>query len=188
MAIQLSNSQKAGLFKKLVDTPLNKVGLEYGFDKHYKDIRAVKNAVYRIYREVGNDPEKFFILPETVELVTKAVSKRAITPQKQEESLAEKEADKMDVKNLALSNRDKASRLVSKKLDILSKSRKKLDAISLPQLATSFAILFDKAQIVQGQATENVAVLAKIDKDMDPQLALDTVLKMREKTLEDKSK
>lgn len=186
MAIQLNNAKKAGLFKMLVNTPLQKAGLEYGFDKHYKDIRAVKNAVYKIYNEVKNNPEEYFILPETVEMVTNAVSKRAITPQRVEASLAEKEMDKLDVKNMALSNRDKVASLIGKKLDSLNRSRKKLDSVSLPQLATTFGILFDKSQIIQGQATEHVAVLSRIEDGLSAEKLLEITLKQRESTIEGK--
>ena len=47
-------------------------------------------------------------------------------------------------------------------------------------LATTVGILFDKGQIIQGEATENVAVLAKIKSDMSPEEMMDAVLKMRE--------
>ena len=63
---------------------------------------------------------------------------------------------------------------------MLNKSRKALNQQSLPALTTAFAILFDKSQIIKGEATEHVAVMGKIDSDIKPEQAIDMVLKMRE--------
>lgn len=167
---------------------LYEVGLEYQFDKKYKDSKAVKGAVYRIYQEVRKDPEKYFIQPETLTLVESAMGSRNTTPVITRTSLREKndELAKGDIKQLLVGGRNKAYSLINTKMDRIASSKKKLDAVSVGELAKVFGILFDKAQIIQGEATEHVAVMAKVSKDMSPDMALDAVLKMREISQEEK--
>jgi len=186
--MKLSIEQKIGLFRMLASKPLYEVGLEYGFDKHYKDSKAVKGAVYRIYADMKNNPEKYHIEQDMLTLVVDAVSARKVAHRKQDISLKEKTDVPMEIKDVILSNRDKAAALVSKKLDMIGKSRKQLESISLPQLTTAMAILFDKGQLIQGEATEHIAHLAKIDEGMTPQELLDAVVGQREKTIIDKNK
>lgn len=178
--------KKGSLFKMLASKTLYEVGLEYGFDKKYKDSKAVKGAVYRIYQEVKKDPAKYYVQPETVELVTTSMTTRLSSPvivKGGAASLREKNDElinKTDIKSLVISGRNKAYSLISHKMDRLGASKKKLDAVSVGELAKVFGILFDKAQIIQGEATEHVAIMAKVSKDMNPEQALETVLKMRE--------
>ena len=42
---------------------------------------------------------------------------------------------------------------------------------------------FDKSQIVRGQATEHIAMKAKITKDLSPTERLELVMKYREKNI-----
>jgi len=189
MSINLNNQKKAGLFKYLATHSLHEAGMEFGFDKYYKTNAGMKNAVYKIYREVHNDPEKFCISLDTVDLVAESMSNRAVAkPNPSKPTLKEQAELSKDIKELSLSTRDQAANLLFRKMDMIGSSRKKLDDVSLSVLATTFGILFDKAQIIQGQATENVAVLAKIDKDMTPEESLDFILKVREINVSDKDK
>ena len=174
----LTDDKKANIFRKLASKTLYEVGIEFGLDKHYSSSKSMKGAVYTIYRKVQAEPEKYAIQPETVTLVVDAVSSRSVSkPHK----LAEKmDIDVSDLKGNLLDNRNLTSKLVRKKLNILDKSPKALSQVSLVQLTTAFAILFDKSQIIQGQATEHVALMGKIDTDMKPEQALEMVLKLRE--------
>jgi len=185
--MNLTNSQKAGLFKMLASKPLYEVGIEYGFDKKYSTPKSVKSAVYNIYKAILNEPEKYLVQPETIELVQNAVSARKITTVKGK-PLAEKMDTNLPIEDLIKSNRAKAANLISRKLDEIGRTKKGLASISLPQLATSFGILFDKAQIIQGQATEHVALMGKIDSALSAEDKLDMVLKMREVTVAQKGK
>jgi hypothetical protein len=173
----IDENTKAGLFKSLASNTMYAVGVEFGFDKHYKSASGVRSAVKKIYNEVKNDPEKFFIHPDTVELVMKAVSERSVAPMV---TLREKSELKVDIKDIILHNRDLTAKLIGDKLEQLSRSKKDLKNESLVNLSKVMATLFDKGQIVQGQATEHVALLGKLDKDMSPDAAIATVLKMRE--------
>lgn len=178
----LTDLQKAGLFKSLTTKTFYEVGIEFGFDKHYKSPATIKSAVYNIYRAILVEPEKYTLHPETVELVVKSVKERAIahSPNKKP-TVAEQGEDTRDIKELILSNRNVANRLISKKLSVLDASKKALRNESLVSLGKIFGILFDKAQIIQGQATEHVALMGKISSNLKPEEAIELVLKMRER-------
>lgn len=182
--MEITDEKKGVMFRMLAEKPLYEVGVKFGLDKHYANAASVKNKMYRIYQEVRKDPDKYFVSPDLCATVVTIVSNRGkeIAPNNGSvrEQTEQAEADANDVSSLVLTGRIKAFKLLHKKLDQAGKSRKGLDSISLAQLATVSAILFDKGQIVQGQATENVAVLAKIDTNMSPEQAMETILKMRE--------
>jgi len=185
----LSIEQKTGLFMMLEKKDLYKVGLEYEFDKHYKDAKAVKGAVYRIYSDVKNHPDKYGIQPITYNKVVNAMSSRSIQGKAVDQKVSlREELEDFDIKKMVLSNRDKAALLVSRKLDSIGKSKKKLDAISLPQLSLTLCQLFDKGQIVQGEATEHIAHLAKIEEGLSAKDLLEAVITQRESTIIKKNK
>lgn len=184
------------IFKALADKTLYEVGLEFGFDKLYKDSRAVNNAVYNIYRKVIVDPQRYSVQPETVELVKGVISSRSVAkPENQNNphqptTLREKLdiANNKDFKDLVLSGSKTSFDLLNMKMERVKKNKKMLDAIPITSLAQTFGILFDKSRIIQGESTENIAVLAKVDKDMSSEDALQAILKMREINQVDKEK
>ena len=185
MAINLSTEKKVGLFLLLASTPLYDVGLKYGFDKYYKDTKAIKGAVYRHYAEVKNNPEKFGISKDTYDLVLDAMAARAITPHKpRQKAIGKKELAQADIKKLVLNNRDTLARLMARKLDMISNAE--LKKMSLKDFGTLFGILFDKGQIIQGQATEHVAHLSKIEDGLSSKELLDAVINQREHTVTNK--
>lgn len=172
------------IFKMLETKTMYETGIEFELDKHYKDSRAVNNAVYNIYKKVLVNPQAYAVLPETVEKVKAKVSSRAIVTNRPQSATTLREKIDIeknpDFKDLVLSGRKKAFEILNMKMDRVAQSRKQLDEVSITALAQTFGILFDKSQIIQGEATENIAVLAKIDKDMSSQDALAAILKMRE--------
>lgn len=179
--MKLPDSKYSFVFKSLATKTLYETGLEFQLDKHYKDSRAVTNAVYNIYRKVLAQPEKYAVLPETVELVKGVVSQRAVSaPSKTTHREVLDAESNPDIKELVLSGRKKAFQLLNLKMDRVMKSNKSIDEIGITALAQTFGILFDKAQIIQGEATENIAVLAKIDPNTTSEEALAAILKMRE--------
>ena len=161
----------------LATKSLYETGLEYGFDKYYKDPKAIKGAVYRIYADLKNNPEERGINKEVYDLVVSAVSNRSISKSADILSLKENE---VDIKKLILSNRDKLANLLSKKLDDIGSSKKKLAAVSLPQISIALCQIFDKGQIVQGQATEHIAHLSKLEEGLSAKDLLTAVLSQRE--------
>ena len=52
------------IFKELATTPGYEVGCKFGFDKVYKNKKAVSNAIYRLFTEIKNDPKKFVFTNE----------------------------------------------------------------------------------------------------------------------------
>ena len=182
--------EKEGLlFKMLAEKSLYETGMEFGFDKRLKNSQGVKNAVYRIYVQVKSNPEKYLITPEVVDLVSGVVSSRKVaertnvTLREQNDSV-----QNTDLKELVTSARDKSMRLIHKKLDQISSNKKALDSVNLVQLTTAFGTIFDKAQIISGEATENIAVLSKIKSDMTPEESMNMILKMREINQQDKDR
>jgi len=180
-ATRISEDKYHPIFKSLATKTLYETGIEFGVDKYYKDSRAVNNAVYNIYRKVIANPQKYAVQEDTVELVKSVVAQRAVSHNPQT-TLREKndELANPDFKDLVLSGRKKAFKLLNMKMDRVMRSNKGIDEVGITALAQTFGILFDKAQIISGEATENVAVLAKIDGNMSSEEALASILKMRE--------
>lgn len=185
--MKISDERKAVLFRKLASTTLYEAGVEFGLDKHYKDAAGVRNKVYAIYRDVANNYEKYAVQKETVDLVVAAVSGRKVAI-KQGATVAEKHdaITTVDIKGLTLSGRDTAGKLIARKLDYLDKHPKELQKESLVNLGKIFGIMFDKSQIIQGQATEHVALMGRIDSNLTPEQALEAVLRSREITQAEK--
>lgn len=187
----LNDEKKGIIFRMLAEKGLFETGVHFGIDAQYANATAVKNKVYRIYQEVKKDPNKYFVSPDLCDAITAIVSARGVDKVAQP-SLREKqevqEAKDNDINELIMSGRVKAMKIVHRKLDMVGKSRKEIKAANLGQLVTAAAILFDKGQIVSGLATENVAVMAKVDGNMSPEAALEMVLKMREINVAEKDK
>jgi hypothetical protein len=189
MALQFSPEKKGAVFKALANKPLLDVGFEFGVDKHFSDRMAIRQAVHRIYKEVLVEPGKYGVSDEVVDFVKSSMATRkAITTRKETENelVGLDGIDKGDIKGLVTKGRDKAAVLLHKKMDMISKSKKRLDKESIVNLAKVLGILFDKSQIVQGEATEHIAVLAKVDDKLTPQEQMDMLVKLREKTVADK--
>jgi len=182
--MQFGEEKQAEIFKKLAYGSAYQVGLEYGFDKVYSSPKSVRNAVSAVKTKVKNNPakyEKFGITTEVLDLVAEASAKRNVAgPNAQSRSLAEQRLDSQDIKALMGGIRDKTFNIIDRKLDMVGKSRKKIDSISFKELGVIGGIAFDKSQILKGEATENIAVMAKIDKNISADDALALVGKMRE--------
>lgn len=178
--MKLTVDQKAGLFRTCATKSFYDVGIEFGFDKHYKTNAGIKNAAYKVYKEVLEAPEAFGVHPDTQTLVREAVANRsvAVSPKK----TVSEQKDGLTLTQYVEENRNIASRLIHKKLTQLDNSKSALRGESLVTLGKIFGILFDKGQILAGQATEHIAVMGNIDSNMSPDQALDMVLKMREVT------
>jgi hypothetical protein len=150
-----------------------------GISDRYTTDSSLKQIGYRLYKETN--PDELGISSDAVKIVTDALSERKSRAQQDIMESANPEVlDSSDSKQLVVGGKNKAAVLLHKKMDMLMNSKKRLDAVPVSQLATMFGILFDKAQIISGEATENIAVMAKVKKDMNPQEALDALLKIRE--------
>lgn len=178
--MKLSDDRKAAMFKALASKSLYDVGVDFGLDKHYSTAPAVRNKVHSIYKAVANDPEKYAVHPETVEVVVAAVSGRKMVTPSIPATVEASPIVANDIKGLTMGGRDVAAKLITQKLAFLEAHPKALAAESLVNLGKIFGILFDKSQIIQGQATEHVALMGRIDTTMTPEQALDAVLRSRE--------
>lgn len=88
---------------------------------------------------------------------------------------------------LATDTRNLAVQTLNNKLLDLNKNPEQMEKVSIKELATVFGILFDKSQLMQGLATENIAIQAKIDVNMSSDKALEELNKMRERFNEQNS-
>lgn len=188
--MKLTPEKKGAIFRMLASKPMYQTALEFEFDKHYKDSRAVRNAVYKIYQDVKKEPDKYFVSQDVVDLVVQAIQERGKTVPAGTQSLREKSdaIQTQDIKEVVQTGRKKAYILLNSKMDRIASSKKRLDETSITALAQVFGIIFDKAQILNGEATENVAIHAKLDKDMKPEDAIAMVLQMREQNNVEKEK
>jgi len=185
----VTDSQKNSLFKALASKSTYEVGLEFGFDKRYTTKRSIQNAVYRIYQEVLQNLDKFGIPQDTAELVQNVMAERSKTPSKTPVDMGEQALiEEGDTEAIVIGGRNKAGIVLHKKLDYLNRHPKMLMNENLATLAKTFGILFDKAQIIQGMATENIAIKAKIDDNMSVDDVKNALLKFREKTMEEKGR
>jgi hypothetical protein len=81
---------------------------------------------------------------------------------------------------LTKDTRNLAVQTLNKKLVEMYHDEEAMNKINLATLATVFGILFDKSQLLNGLATENIAIKAKIDVNMTSDSALAELNKMRE--------
>ena len=180
----LTPEKKALMFKQLATKSSFETGIEFGLDKYYKNAATVGAVVIRIYNEVKNNPEKFLISNDTVDLVTAAVKSRNALIQKGESrtTLREKmdEAKSRTFEELALDNRAKAAQLLSLRLDDGLSSRKKREKISLGEAAKVYGITFDKGQLLEGKATDHVALMGKVEGDINPEQAMKLIQQMKD--------
>ncbi len=89
--------------------------------------------------------------------------------------------DTEEMVELAKDTRNMAIQVLNQKLMNLYSDPEQLSRTNITQLATAFGILFDKAQLAAGLATENIAIHAKIDVNMSSDQAIEELNKMREK-------
>ena len=178
--IELTNAKKAEFYKSLVTKNYTEAAAAIGLDRVYKSNDSLRSASYKLFKSLK--PLEIGISQEVVDMVRQSLDARKISPQRQitEGAGATDILDPEDSRGLVIGGRNKAMMLLHKKMDMLGKSKKALEAVSISQLATTAGILFDKAQIMLGQATENIAVMAKVDPNMTPEMALDALLKMSE--------
>lgn len=187
---KLSPERRAGLIRLLKDKSMFAAACEAGIDKYFDKKTDINNFMYKFFLEAKTDPAMVGLHPDTMLEVDEAMKKRSIGNKEviDYDNATEKLSNikEADIKDIVIMGRNKASILIDKKMTYLMKNKKALEKESLVNLAKVFGIYFDKSQIVQGQATENIAVMAKIGDDLTPEQAMEALLKNREKTMADK--
>ena len=180
--IPLNDIKKKLIYQSLANKSFYDTGIEFGFDKYYPNKLALTQAVMRIRKEVVLDPIKFAVSNDVVEMVEAALKDRFQNPASTKIMIsgAEINLDELDEKALVLRGKKAAWLLLNKKLNMLARSPKELGKTNLAALANVAGIAFDKGQIVKGEATENIAIRAKIDQNIDPLDALSEVMKRRD--------
>jgi hypothetical protein len=177
----LTDVKKRSIFRALATKSQYAVGVEFGLDKHYKSNIGVINAVNKIYKEVKEHPEKYAIASDVVKLVEESMLERRTSATRSLINL--KEPQEVDEKQLVLGVKNKAWDLLNKKLDYLYKNPRAFRNESVMNLAKLAGIVFDKSQIVKGEATEHISIKAKIDPNISSEEALSQLLRIREATL-----
>lgn len=188
--MKMTDKKIGEMVRQLEHKTLMQVGVQFGLDAQYSSVASMKSTVKRYLNAAKNDPLRFGLTVEEVNRVSTALTTRMLPAIKETQTLREKneETNNKSFADLVLSGRTKAMKLLHSKLDRIARSKKALDETNLSTLAQTAGILFDKGQIISGEATENVAVLAKIKTDMSPEDALKAVLNMREQFQGDKDR
>lgn len=181
--MKLTDVQKRSVFKSLANKSQHATGLEFGFDKHYKSNTAIVNAVNKVYRQVKENPERYAVSPELVDMVESGMQTRRTLGNAANETglatVAEQAYENLDTKSLVISAKKKSWIILNKMLDKTLKSRKALNKESMMAIAKIAGITFDKGQIVQGEATEHIALRAKIDPTMSVEEMLQQMIHVK---------
>lgn len=180
----LDVKKKAEIFKAMAGKSAYQVGVDFELDKHYKNAATVSAAVIRIFHEVKHNPEKYMIPLDTVDVIAAQVSSRSIATKRNENRVSLREQMDLEknkpLEEIVKSNSQKSALLLSLRIDDALASKKARQKIGIGELAKVYGITFDKRQLIEGKATEHVALMAKISEDMTPASAIETVIKMRE--------
>ncbi len=168
-------------FKALVTSNFSEAGSLIGLDKKYTNPSSLRATSYQLYLDICSDVDRLGIDKEIVDMVQAAIQARKASPGREITEVNDTDLiNPEDTKSVIIGGRNKAAMLLHKKMDRLNKNKKLLDATTLTQLATTFGILFDKSQILTGQATENISVMARIKDNMTPEETLEALLQHRE--------
>ncbi len=179
----LLGAEAGKMFLALKDKSLIEVGYLFGLDRWYKNEASMKSAVMRAYSTVLENPKQWDIEEKEAGLIQGIVQSRNVN-KKEPETL--RETQKGDILSEVLQARDISVRLMKKSLEYLEKHPKALKTQNIVSLAKVMGILFDKGQIVSGQATENIAVMSNLPDKIDPIEAMKAIMSMRESTLAEK--
>jgi len=181
----LTDDVKRAIFKDLASVSQWEAGRRHNLDTMYKNKSTVVQTVAKIKNEVLQDPERFRITPEVIDLVEKALKDRkenmsVISQNSMIPTLASDSLEDMEIKDLVVRGSKRAWIGLNKALDTSLRNQKAMNRVPLGTWAKVAGIAFDKGQIVAGQATEHIELKARISKDLSPAERIELVLKMRE--------
>lgn len=166
-------------------------GRALGIEDELKNPTNVRNTIRRVWEDIKKNPEENGVSRETVDEVDEILKSRKVetkksvqTTDKLKESLAK--AEFPDLVTGVQTTRDDILMLMRKKLNQLYNDEKELSKLNLATLTTSFGILFDKSQVAKGEATEHIAIHAKIDREMSPEERIKAVAEIRENLAQNK--
>lgn len=183
---RLSVEQEAQLFRHLIDKTLVEAGNLMGLDKFYTKKSALRWYVFSVVNRIKKAPELWGISPDAVEMVVNALNIRTRKVENTTEIMVEKERE--DFKDKLESIRDTATEILSKKLNIINKSKNNIADVKLKEISDVLKDAQTQLRLVKGESTENIIHYSKTDLDnVSPEEALKLVLKAREKMIEQKN-
>lgn len=151
----------------------------FGLDRYFSTESSMRSAITRAYNLVLESPIEYNVSPEKAAYIQGLVTSRQIM--RRPETVREaKEIEDMDISKMVLNTRNLTARLIQNKLEYLDEHPRALAEESLANLVKVFTSLFDKGQIIQGAATEHIAVMSQIDDRMSPDEAMKAIMQMRE--------
>ncbi len=167
------------MFLQLKEKTLIEVAYEFGLDRFLASASGMKTYVSKAYNLVLQNPVKYGVMEKEAGLIQGIVSARSLkfghTTLKEKE-----EAQKFNLGDFVQGTRDLSIKLLRKRLEYLERHPKEAATEKLRDLAWVAGLLFDKGQIIMGQATEHVAVMSRIDEKLTPEKALEAVLALRD--------
>lgn len=167
------------IFKALAHKSAREVGIEYGVDKVYKNMGNVRKFIQAIYNKVRNNAPEYGVSEEVVKMVEDGMAARKAAVVGEPKEKAEDEAP-VDFKETVQDIRNQTFGLIQKKITRVNRTPSLLDKVSFKDLGIIAGITFDKLQILKGEATENITVLAKVDSNISPEDAVKLALQTRE--------
>lgn len=187
-AMELSDREKVRIFNEAAKNSYLEVGYNNDLDEYYSSDASIRTTVGKIVREVSDHPSSYDISEDKAKMVKELIkgrkkSGRTDSVKNYNKKKVQQHMEK-PLQEIVEGNRDMLSAVMHKKLRSLLKNNSELKDTSLSQISGAFSVMFDKSQIMLGKATENIAIQGNIDKDMEPEDAIDTVVKMRDKHVE----
>ena len=212
-----SDELKAKVTENLVHDSYYNTAIKFGLHSRSKNKAYLRNLVKSFFVEVRENPDKFGIVPELFETIQQNMDKRIQIARKESTNrkrdrkkptvpirtdaevkairAAEKEvpgeykAEDLSIDRKAIKLRDTMTRILDRRLRLLEEANdKELKQVDLVRLTTAFGTLVDKAQLLQGNATEHVALYARVNnvESMSADEAMGHLLKAREVAIESK--
>lgn len=172
-------AEAGGIFLAMENAGNIEVAYKFGLDRYFNTEPSMRSAVTRAYNLVLENPLEYEITTEKAAYIQGIVTSRQIM--RKPETLREaKEIEEMDISKMVLNTRNMTASLIQRKLEYLDEHPRALQEESLANLVKVFTGLFDKGQIIQGAATEHIAVMSKIDNRLSPEEAMKAIMQMRE--------
>lgn len=179
----LVEEQAGEIFKCLENKSFTETAYEFGLDRFYSSEDSMRSAITRAYNLVLDDGKRFGLQPEEVAFIQGKIQGRNVGRKSPETVREEQTIKSLDISSQINETRDLVASLVRKKLEYLNRNPKALKEEKLKDLGWLLGVLFDKGQIVAGQATEHIAVMSNIPQNIDPAEAMKAILKMREESI-----
>lgn len=178
MSSIITDIKKRQMFKALANKSQYQVGVDFGLSDRFNNNVKIVNFVNSVYKEVLKDPQKFSINQEVVELVEKGMeARRGMGVSQRRDIELTKEIQEGD---LVLQAKNKGWVLLNRKLDYLLRNPRAFRNESVISIAKVAGIVFDKSQIIKGQATEHIAIRAKVADNITLEEATQQLLRFRE--------